>query len=362
MKIAYDGKRYFQNSSGLGNYARDLVRILATHFPEHEFSLLNKKKTERGAELLSHKNVKFEALPKSFLARQLQMGKLAQEIQADIFHGLSGELPIIWGNKPIKKIVTVHDLIFERFPQYYSFFDRKVHFLKFKKAVKEADAIIAISEQTKKDILHYSGIDAEKIHVIYQGCHQAFKKKQSNQQLLNIKEKFNLPKRFILNVGTIEERKNLLSVIRALKKTAIPLVVVGKKTPYYQQVEKEIKENKHQVQFLEGVSMEELAGIYQMADIFIYPSFFEGFGIPIIESLFSSTPVITSNIGCMPEAGGQDSLYIDPHDINEMRDKILFLWNDENQRQVRAKKGLAFVQKFNDVEIAKQLMNLYKSI
>jgi glycosyltransferase involved in cell wall biosynthesis len=362
MKIAFDAKRFFHNTSGLGNYSRDLVRILATYFPENEYILLNKNKSERAADLLSFPNVHFVETTKGNFSRQLKMGKDAQQQNADIFHGLSGEVPLKWDKKPIKKIVTIHDLIFVRYPQYYSFFDRKIHFWKFKKAADSADKIIAISEQTKRDIIQFLNIPESKIEVIYQGCHKAFKEQQSEDFIQQTKEKFDLPERFVLNVGTIEERKNLLNVVKALKDTDIPLVVVGKKTKYFRKVERFVRENKMKVYFLEGVSMDELAVIYKLADIFIYPSLFEGFGIPVIEALFSETVVITSNTSCLPEAGGPDSVYIDPKNPLDIQAKIKFLWQNESERKRRAEKGFEFVQKFNDQSIAKELIKIYENI
>jgi len=364
MKIAYDAKRFFHNASGLGNYSRDFVRILAKYFPENEYLLLNKNKSERGEEILKNSNVKFIQTSKGNMSRQFKMGKDAQRQNADIFHGLSGELPLKWDKKSIKKVVTIHDLIFARYPQYYSFFDRKIHFWKFRKAAQTADRIIAISEQTKKDIVHYLKIPESKIEVIYQGCYHAFKENQSEEFILKTKEKFNLPERFILNVGTIEERKNLLNILKAIHKTEIPLVVVGKKTKYFSKIKRYIKVNKmeKQIYFLEGVSMDELATIYKLADIFVYPSFFEGFGIPVIEALFSKTVTITSNKSCLPEAGGKDSVYIDPQNYLDIQAKIKFLWDNESERKRRSDKGFEFVQKFNDETIAKQLMNFYQNI
>lgn len=364
MKIAFDAKRFFHNTSGLGNYSRDLVRILSQYEPDNEYLLLNKNKSERGKDILDRPNVKFVETSKGSLSRQLKMGKDAQKQGADIFHGLSGELPLKWDQKPIKKIVTIHDLIFVRYPQYYSFFDRKIHFWKFKKAAAVADKIIAISEQTKRDIIQFLQVPESKIEVIYQGCHKAFKEQQTPEQIQAAKDKFKLPERFILNVGTIEDRKNLLNVVKAIKDTGIPLVVVGKKTKYFQKIENFLKKNKmeKQVSFLEGVSMDELAVIYKLADIFVYPSFFEGFGIPVIEALFSKTVVVTSNTSCLPEAGGKDSVYIDPNNDLDIRAKIKFLWDNESERKRRVEKGFEFVQQFNDEPIAKNLMNLYQKI
>ncbi|WP_106915767.1 glycosyltransferase family 4 protein [Chryseobacterium aurantiacum] len=364
MKIAFDAKRFFHNTSGLGNYSRDLVRILSEYYPDNEYLLLNKNKSERGKDILERPNVTFIETSKGNLSRQLKMGKDAQKQSADIFHGLSGELPLKWDQKPIKKIVTIHDLIFVRYPQYYSFFDRKIHLWKFKKAANMADKIIAISEQTKRDIVQYLNVPESKVEVIYQGCHKAFKEHQSVEFIQSVKDKFKLPERFILNVGTIEDRKNLLSVVKAISGTEIPMVVVGRKTKYYQKIEKFLKKNKmeKQIIFLEGVSMDELAVIYKVADIFVYPSFFEGFGIPIIEALFSKTVVVTSNTSCLPEAGGKDSVYIDPKNDLDIRAKIKFLWDNESERKRREEKGFEFVQKFNDEPIANELMNLYQKI
>ncbi|WP_336733477.1 glycosyltransferase family 4 protein [Chryseobacterium sp. VD8] len=362
MKIAFDAKRFFHNTSGLGNYSRDLVRILAKYFPENEYILLNKNKSERGSDILENSNVHFVETSKGKMSRQFKMGKDAQKQSADIFHGLSGELPLKWDKKPIKKIVTIHDLIFERYPQYYSFFDRKIHFWKFRKAANSADKIIAISEQTKRDIIQFLKVPESRIEVIYQGCHKAFKEQQSEEFIQKTKEKYSLPEKFILNVGTIEERKNLLNVVKALKDTNIPLVVVGKKTKYFRKVEQFVQQHKISVQFLEGVSMDELAAIYKLADIFVYPSFFEGFGIPVIEALFSKTVVITSNTSCLPEAGGPDSVYVDPENHLDIQSKIKFLWDNESERKRRADKGFDFVQQFNDESIANNLMNFYRKI
>ncbi|WP_265427694.1 glycosyltransferase family 4 protein [Chryseobacterium sp. YIM B08800] len=364
MKIAFDAKRFFHNTSGLGNYSRDLIRILSKYYPENQYLLLNKNKSERGSDILEKSDVTFVETSKGTMSRQFKMGKDAQKQNADIFHGLSGELPLKWNQKPIKKIVTIHDLIFVRYPQYYSFFDRKIHLWKFKKAANTADKIIAISEQTKRDIIQYLKVPESKIEVIYQGCHKAFKEQQSEEFIQKTKEKFNLPKRFILNVGTIEERKNLFNIVKAIKDTEIPLVVVGRKTKYYQKIASFIQKNKleKQVYFLEGVSMDELAVIYKSADIFVYPSFFEGFGIPVIEALFSKTVTITSNTSCLPEAGGPDSVYINPENHLDIQSKIKFLWDSESERKRRSDKGFEFVQKFNDDPIAHQLMNLYQKI
>ena len=363
MIIAYDAKRFFHNASGLGNYSRDLVRIMARYYPDNHYLLLNKNKSERGKAILERDNVTFVQTTKGKMSRQLKMGKDAQKCNADIFHGLSGELPLRWDHKPIKKVVTIHDLIFVRFPKYYTWFDRKIHFWKFKKAAQSADQVIAISEQTKLDIVNFLNIPENKVTVVYQGCHEGFKSKPTVDFLQSIAKKYALPKQFVLSVGTIEERKNLMNVVKALVGTNIPLVVVGKKNKaYFTQLDKLIRDNKLEVYFLENVSMEELAAIYRLATIFVYPSFFEGFGIPVIEALFSETVVVTSNTSCLPEAGGPDSVYVDPYNVQDIKSKIQFLWDNEPERSRREEKGLAFAQKFDDQIIAQNLMAVYNKL
>jgi len=360
MKIGFDAKRFFHNTSGLGNYSRDLLRILARHIPENQYVLFDSKASDRGQDVLSFPNVTFSPVSPGLFSRQLQMGRDAVAAGCHVFHGLSGELPLCWNTPDIRKVVTIHDLIFEIFPQYYSWFDRKIHLAKFRKAAADADVVVAISEQTKTDIVHYLEIPENKIRVIYQGCSPLFKTRYTAEQKNQVREKYKLPEKFLLNVGTIEERKNGLSIARAIRDTALPLVFIGRETVYTDSIRN--ISDPEQVRFLKNVSNEELAVIYQSATVFIYPSVYEGFGIPVIEALFSGTPVITNGHGVFPEAGGSSSVYIDVKDTDELRTQILRLWEDENLRNQMAAGGSRFVQKFNDDVIAQQWRQLYESL
>lgn len=360
MKIGFDGKRFFHNASGLGNYSRDLLRILAHHLPDNQYVLFDRKDSGRGQDILSSPNVAFSPVTPGIFARQLQMGRDACTAGCDIFHGLSGELPLRWGSRQIRKVVTIHDLIFRIYPEYYTFFDRQIHFRKFRNAVLAADAVVAISEQTKADIVHYLKIPESKIHVIYQGCSHLFKTRYTPEQKNRVKNKYSLPDNFLLNVGTIEKRKNGLSIAEAIRGTDLPLIFIGRETAYANAIRN--VSDPGQVRFLKDVSNEELAIIYQLATIFIYPSVYEGFGIPVIEALFSGTPVITNQDGVFREAGGDSTVYADVQNISGLRTKILHLWNDENRRNKIAQEGGRFVQKFSDEVIARQWAQLYESL
>lgn len=370
MKIGYEAKRIFHNKTGLGNYSRDAIRVLSTYYSSNSYLLYNPKKSDQFLFEANNKNV-FEKNPKTKFAREFknywrQKG-IVNDLKIDnitLFHGLSGELPVGLKANNIKSVVTIHDLIFMRYPKLYSFFDRKIHYLKFKKSAKAADKIIAISEQTKLDIITYLDVSPEKIEVIYQGCQAVFKEQYTTKEKEDVVARYNLPENFILNVGTIEERKNALTIVKAIKNIDSTLVLVGRETTYSDKIKEYIKKNNldDKVIFLKGLSSKDLAITYQLATIFVYPSIFEGFGIPIIEALYSKTPVITTNSGVFPEAGGPDSLYIDPFNDIELEKKINLLLNDSNLRREISEKGFQFVQKFNDENIASKINKLYSEL
>jgi len=353
MNFGFEAKRVFHNKTGLGNYSRDLVRILSNYFPDNNYFLYNPKKNKKTLFIFNNTNV-FERNP---------ISKFNQNFK-NLYHGLWGELPSGLAKKGIKSIVTIHDLIFVRYPKLYSFFDRKIHFYKFKKAAVNADLIIAISEQTKKDIILYLNIDASKIVVVYQGCQEVFKKEYSELEKQLVSKKYNLPQKFVLNVGTIEERKNALTVVKSIKNLDIDLVLIGKQTDYADKIYQYIIENKleKRVHFLKGLSGTDLAIVYQLASVFVYPSIFEGFGIPIIEALFSKTPVITTENGVFPEAAGPNSLYIQPFDVQDLSDKITLVLQDLSLASKMKEEGWQFVQQFNDEEIARNIMNCYQQV
>ncbi len=374
MKIGFDAKRAYQNYTGLGNYSRDLIRNLLTFFPNNEYHLYAPKIVEnpRFDFVNLYKNVHSHSPESPYhkrfkgIWRTLDLEKELLKNEIDVFHGLSNEIPKRTSNK-IKYVVTIHDLIFKRFPSTYNAIDRKIYDIKFKYAAQKADKIIAISEQTKQDIVDFYQIAPSKIEVIYQTCHQNFKHQYSEEEKSKVREKYKLPEQYLLNVGTIETRKNLNALIQALPllKNKIPLVVVGKKTKYINFIKvqmQKLKLSDNQVLFLEGVSIDELPAIYQMAEIFVYPSVFEGFGIPIIEALYSKTPVITTQGGCFLEAGGMYSQYVEPNNFQELAHTIDEVLKNEELRNTMKEEGFKYAQKFNPKLLSQQLMNVYKKV
>lgn len=369
LKIGFDGKRAANNLTGLGNYSRSLIESLASQYPQNQYLVYSPKvKSHKQIDLfLARDNIKLK-LPKdgTFLWRTLNILKDLGRDHVQIFHGLSHEIPFAIQHTKIKSIVTIHDLIFLRFPEYYQFIDRKLYQWKSKSACKRADKIIAISEKTKADIVEFYGTDPDKIEVIYQSCDDNFKEPLPAQSLKRIKLTYKLPDQYILNVGTIEQRKNLKLIIQSLKNVhdQFKLVVIGKQTSYFKEVEKEIAKLglRNRIIFLKNIPFADLPGIYQMASLFVYPSFYEGFGIPIIEALYSKVPVIAATGSCLEEAGGPNSIYVNPEDSAGLSFQINQVLENVSLQHEMKEKGLEFVKKFNSPLVTQQLMNCYQNL
>ena len=374
MKIAFDAKRITHNATGLGNYSRYVVDILSNYYVENSYLLYSPSagKNHLRNKLIERKNIQFH-YPNGFFNKKFKsywrsigiVTDLKKE-HPDLYHGLSNELPARLQHTGIPSVVTIHDLIFVRYPQFYKPIDRNIYNYKFCSACKRANRIIAISEMTKQDIIQTYQIPEDKIDVVYQGCDISFLRKETPEKLQQVAQKYNLPSHYILYVGSIEQRKNLLLVVRTLKKlqSDIHLIAIGKRTPYTEFVEKYIQENnlQHRITILNNISFEDLPSFYQMASLFVYPSFFEGFGIPIIEALHSNTPVIAATGSCLEEAGGPNTLYVEPHDINDLKEKIDWVLSTPTQADAMRKAGKEYVKRFLDKKLASDLMQVYNKV
>ena len=368
MRIGYDAKRAFNNHRGLGNYSRDTIRIVASHFPDLQMDLFTPK-MDSSIRFVCPKKATIIQPKHGFMTslwRTFGITKEAEKRHLDLYHGLSHELPVGIEKTRIPTVLTMHDLIFIRHPELYPLIDRKLYKTKYLRSCRVADRIIAVSQQTKNDLIELWDIDEKKISVVYQGCHPNFCKQVSENQKKTIRKKYNLPETYLLNVGAIEPRKNQLLILEALKAGAIdePLVIAGRTTDYVNELQQfiEKKKLKGQVHILPNVDFNDLPALYQSASIFIYPSHFEGFGIPIVEALQSGVPVIAAKGSCLEESGGPDSRYVSPNDPAELAEQIMIIDRDNHLKDSMIEKGKVYAEQFSDEAIANQLMKLYKEL
>ena len=379
ITIAFESKRLFQNLTGYGAYSRTLVGDLSEFYAKNRYCLfahesfekLSKSATFLSSEIqrtvnLASVNVVYPPTDTSFYwklfgaKRQLRIGKV------DVYHGLTNQLPRSIRGIKVPKILTIHDLIYRHFPKLFPGEDLEGYDRQLRKACSISDKIVAVSQSTKNDLINEFSIKPEKISVIYQACDQRFRARVSTDWKKEISIKYGLPEKYLLSVGSMTERKNLLTVVKAMKqipvKDRLPLVVIGARTSYTDAVLAYVA--KHQLEsslvFPIGVSNDDLPAIYQGAEVFIYTSLYEGFGIPILEALASGTPIIASNVSAMPEAGGSDSRLVDPRNVDETSDAINDMLRDSELRREMVRKGYIYSNKFSNEIVATQMMNLYQ--
>lgn len=376
MHIGFDAKRAFCNTTGLGNYSRGIIEGLVKYETNSKLFLFTpNKKLNRLDTLLNNHPKQVQMIKPSVpnpLWRSWSLSYDLPKYHLDIYHGLSHELPISIKKSSqkgkFKTVVTIHDLIYLRYPKLFPWIDRQTYDFKFRYSCQYADRVIAITQQTADDVTQFFGTDSKKIDVVYQSIDESYFKMWSSEKKDELQKKYQLPRNFLLYVGTIEERKNLLLILKA-KKIAEekgaefpPLVVIGRKRGYYKQVQEYIEKHhlEKKVIFLENIPFADLPGFYQCADLFIFPSFFEGFGLPIVEALASRTPVITSEGGCFPEAGGPGSIYIDPTSDEQLFDQINALLENSDLQEKMKQVGADYAEQFKPSHVIKKLMNCYK--
>lgn len=368
MKIGYDAKRAFNNRRGLGNYSRETLRILTSLCPDNQYFLFTPRiDPDIGFECPPPAQV---ITPKGFWKgsawRTFGITKEAKRLNLDLYHGLSHELPYGIEKTGIRTVLTMHDLLYLTHPEYFSRFDRAMYRKKYLHSCQVADRIIAVSEQTKRDLLALTDVDPSKVEVVYQGYRPEFKQTTTPDQRQRLREKYQLPERFILNVGAIEPRKNQLLLLKALiaGKLDIPLVIAGRKTAYLKTLQEDITQQglQQQVILLPDFPAADLPTLYQCATLFVFPSVYEGFGIPVVEALVSGVPVITATGSCLEESGGPDSQYCSPANEEEWAERIAEVLENETLRKTMIQLGLAYSERFSDQAILRKLIQIYQNL
>ncbi|MGC4233216.1 MAG: glycosyltransferase family 1 protein [Niabella sp.] len=381
MNIGFDAKRAYHNGTGLGFFSRVMIKLLAAHYPNNEYYLFNPKP----GKLFKPETANIhEILPQSPLHKILRSAWRSKwvtgdlkKLHIDLYHGPSQEIPIGIPKTGIPSVVTIHDLFPELYPKDFKPIDVKIYRTKLRYACRNASKVMAISEETKQHIIKLYDTDPSKVEVAYQSCDPIFNVIESDEKKEEVREKYQLPDQFFLHVGTIIERKNLLNICKALhlvqKEIPLPLVVVGKGGAYKERVKQYLSENhlEHKVIFLSDelaaagkqpfIETGDFPALYQLSTAMIYPSFYEGFGMPVIEAMSGGVPVITSTTSCMPEIAGDAAFLADPGSPEAMAEGFRKFYGDAGYRERAIEKGFQNVKKFAQDAYVQSVMNIYQS-
>ena len=368
-----DGKRAVCNNTGLGNYSRYALNILSAAYPSTTFRLYSPvdRENDRLAPLLGRDNVelfvpslKFGGGAGRALWRTFDLPVQLKRDDVAVYHGLSNELPMtVKGVCP--SVVTIHDLIYRRVPRDYSAIDRRLYDMKYRRSARIATRVIAISECTKRDLIADYGIDEAKIDVIYQGVDPIFTLPVDTSKRLEVKEKYKLPDKYVICVGTVQSRKNQLLAVEALAKlpASVELIIVGRMDGVYaDEVRAAIARRglSDRVRHLQNVPFADLPALYACAAASTYTSRYEGFGIPVAESLTVGTPVVACTGSCLEEAGGPGGIYIDPDDVDACAQALGRLVDDVVWHDKIGGAGQRYVRRFSAESFAKATMACYK--
>jgi len=373
LVLGFDAKRAFANVTGLGNYSRFVLRSLGRRFPEHRY-VLYAPRIRHDADTtfldgiptfeLSSAPVGLTSGPGAAWWRTFRLGRRAGGRGVSLFHGLSQELPRDLP-RGIPAVVTQADVLYIRYPELFPSIDRAMYRWKYRWSCVRADRVVAISEQTKRDVLEFYGIEGDRVRVVYPGCEPAFAVRLDAEQIAAVRRRYGLPEEYVLSVGTIEERKNALVILRALATMAPadrPFVaLVGRPTAYRRVLDDFARRHALAagMRILHPVPQDDLPALYQGARLFLYPSRFEGFGLPILEALRSGVPVITSTGSCFAEAGGDAARYVSPDEPEGVADAIRAVLGDRDAASAMIAEGHRHAATFDDNVLAERLMDVY---
>lgn len=367
MKIGIIVERLNQPLTGIGNVVYHLVKELSKYY-NHELFLINYKKLEDSP--TNHILIKnpFEKISKTYLWYPYAFLKLKRKYKGlDVIHNPS-QVPTIFNSKDQRYVVTVYDLTPFITPKEHTTIRVSIYRTFFPRTLKTADMIIVDSYSTKNDIVRYFKIPEEKLRVIHLGVDEDYKPLPEDN-VEKIKQKYNLNYPFILYVGTLEPRKNIPTLIKAfykLKKSGLPhkLVITGKKGWKYKDIFELIDklELQKDVVFTGYVPKEDLPALYNAADLFIYPSLYEGFGLPPLEAMACGTPVITSNTSSLPEVVGNAGIMVDPYDVDGLAKVMYEVLTNEGLREELRKKGLERAKLFSWKKTAEETLKVYEEV
>ncbi len=373
LNIGFDAKRIVRNATGLGHYGRTLVTALSAALGSKARLHLYIPDLGRGdlRALMPQSPYIIYSLPahcRTRIGRDLWRTRgIVADLERDgidLYHGLSGELPVGIRRTGIRTVVTIHDLIFMRHPEYYNPIDVAIYRWKFRRACREADRIVAISECTRRDVAELGHFPADRIDVVYQSIDRRFRRTVTDGERADVARRYGLPPRYILFVGTIEERKNAGLVIEALPQidAGVHFVMVGRQTAYTRRILRRARVLgvDGRVHVVSGVPDADLGAVYRSAEVFAYPSRYEGFGLPIVEAIECGLPVVAATGSCLEEAGGDACFYVGPDDVGAMAAALNRLLADRGLRRECVERSRDYIRRFQNGDAARQMIEVYR--
>ena len=375
MRIGFDAIRALHNTTGLGNYARNLLRGLHALAPEHELHLYSPKPpAEQFRDLPAELHASLHLpSPKSQSPSPLpwRTFRLGREVTRDgmqLFHGLTHEIPRDLGRTGVRSVVTFADLIYEKHPEYFPRIDRWSYRWRYRWSARHADVLVAISGATRDDLVQCYGIDVSRIAIIPPARDATFSLPTDEAARAAVRARHRLPTEYMLSVGTLEARKNQMVLLRALASIGPtdvpPLVLVGRDGGSRVALEKMIRtlELGDRVLIRTDLPTADLPAVVQQASLFLYPSLIEGFGMPIVEALSAGVPVVASTGACLVEAGGRGSRYVAASDTSGWAAAMAELIGDSAARAAMQKAGLEHAKQFDGDRVAARLLGVYDAV
>ncbi len=384
MRIGIDCRFYSSKFTGIGRYTFELVKHLLEIDKKNEYVLFFNEpefRTEsRELRAENCKKVLVNAKHYSLREQTVFLKKLYKE-KLDLMHFTHFNAPILYRKSCI---VTIHDLTPSFFPgkKFNKIYRKLAYNVTIKSIINRAKKIIAVSNNTAKDIIKVAPKTKSKIITIYESVAKEFSKKPNQKNLESTKKKFNLNDNFLLYTGVWRDHKNVVGLIKAFEKVlkapllparhgsggngawGLQLVITGKEDPFYPEVKETVKALKleNDVIFTGFVPEEELLSLYHLCKAYVFPSFYEGFGLPVLEAFACDKPLICSNKSSLPEVAGKDNaVFFNPYDVNDMAEKILKVLSDENLQKKLIENGQKRLKNFSWKKMAEETLRVYQN-
>jgi glycosyltransferase involved in cell wall biosynthesis len=369
LNIGIDARLLGEKITGITRYLINVLKYLPQYDTWNKYTLFTYKKTNFDNDFYSQHLVKESRLPRQLsehLWLNLSLPKLLIEKNIDLFFTPYILVPIKKSHH--KSVIVIHDVMTKACPQFFTTYYKKYMSVIVPQSIKKVDAIVTVSQSSKNDIVKFYGVSPDKITVTYLWTDEKYRPDNfSQEQEDSLRKKYNLPERFILYVGAIEDRKNIngilkISDILKSRYTEIKIVLVGNKGFGFEYLSKEIKYRSDRIIHIEHVAEEDLPIIYNLAEIFLFPSFYEGFGLPPLEAMKCGLPVLATNNSSLVEVVGDGGLLFDAEDYESFANSIVLLLKDKQEYTVMKHKAIEQSKKFKPENEIIKLVNLFGSL